>query len=231
MSWAVPLESKGVGGGIAATVAVTMSAVAFAAGDFVVAMWEAHSGSLVSAAISDNSAGGPNTWAADLPFTAVSASNQSLAIWSTTITHGGASLTFTVTPNASAAQNISVHHYSSPGGAVSLESASSNSHTATSVPIAGSPLTIATGPDLVVAFADNANTDMTTPGTGFTIRTDLTAGSDYQSSEDKLNVTSGLTPDFASISDANWVFGAAAYKFTASPTPTSTGGAAMMMGM
>ncbi len=223
MAWATVLEAKGVGGGSAATVAVTLSAVAFAAGDFVVVMWEGESGSIASATITDNSSGGPNTWAADLPV-AVPGPSKALAIWSTTITHGGASLTFTVTPNISAAQNISVHHYASPGGAVSLESASSNFSTVATVPIVGSPLTIATGPDLVVAFADNPNIDMTTPGTGFTLQTDLTAGADYQSSEDQLNVTSGVTPDFASVTTSAWVMGAAAYQYAAAPPTTANDG-------
>lgn len=229
MSWSAALEYKGLGqAASAASVAITLSAAAFAAGDFVVVLWDGEAVTApTSATITDNSSGGPNTWTQDLFYSP--GSTRAVGIWSTTIAHGGASLTFTVTPNTSASQNISVHHYASPGGTVSTESVAHNEVTGAAQTVTCGALTIATGPDLVVAVVDSPNTDISAAGTGFTMRTDITTGHDYHDTEDQLNVTANLTPAFGT-SATPWTAGCAAYKYAASG-PTNSGGAALMAGM
>lgn len=216
MSWAAPLEVKGVGNNVAqASQDITLS-TSPAAGDILVVLWEAkcNAGAISSATIGDNKGG--NTWTQAVFHG--DATNRAAAIWQTTVVNGGASFTVTVTPDVSSQNNIIVHRYASPG-TVSLENAVGN-HSIASAPISAGTVTVATGPDLVVCCAGNPGSDMNTAGSGLALDLDVGTGFDYFSSESTITATSNTACAWPNTT-TTWVCVAASYSFSASAPPST----------
>ncbi len=225
MTWTAVLEVKGVGGTSATSQALTLT-TSPAAGDFIVLLYEAYGATSPPASATVVDSKGGNTWTQDV--FATDGNHRAVGIWHTTVVNGGAGFQVTVTPITACENNLVLHRYASPGGAVSLDSASTN-HSVAFAAITSGALTVSGGgPDLAVAFAGDPVTNLTSAGTGFTLQADITTGDiDYFSSEDQLGVTAGLTPNFPfTIND--WICGAAVYKYNATYPAYP---AAMMMGL
>jgi hypothetical protein len=214
MTWAAPLETKTQGStGTAASQSCTL-ATSPVAGDFLVVLYDSYTGSgaaVASASIADNKGG--NTWTQDIWFDENAfGSVRSIAIWSTTVVNGGSSFQVTITPNISTKGDVTIHRYGSPGGAVSRESAHAN-RAATGTTLTTGSVSIATGPDLVVAIG-GSDFDLSTFTLTQRIHNAGGAGLFY-GTEDSLNATSSVNPGFTLVSNGNWICAAAAYSYAA----------------